>query len=445
MHNQYARLLVSPVLITSLICSSALQYGCVEDVTNMGPDVGNGTDTKPELEVQNARTSAAGEAEFDLAMTGERIRVVVHDPAGRPLEDISLLAALDGNQLVIFAFDQSGRHFPALEVVEQNRPRTLREPMLAATTVVVIVLTVIGVASAVHEFATDPPRADVVAVGDGEVTRCLVGDWNDVVAILGITAAPLAGAAGGKIVAVKYGAEVGKIVEIVIGAGATAASALAKLSEYMDEDIQTNICWNEELIGPDGNPAYVEIGPIDGTDLLSAPAGLDTLLTATGQVAGHVAVLHVDNQTDQEKHVLVFPGISFRNETSSGRQDMTVIRTASATVPAGQQKMMAVSGACINLHKAPPSPGDLFVPFTEQRWDLIALGQAIDRLNADDIVAQLAVWAITDDVTPTDEEVIQLLIAAGLNPDDYGSPRSVSAGTQGAVQPEKLERMLLEQ
>jgi hypothetical protein len=51
---------------------------------------------------------------------------------------------------------------------------------------------------------------------------------------------------------------------------------------------------------------------------------------------------------------------------------------------------------------------------------LVALGQAIERLNPPDFVAQEAVWVITDGGSAFEQaDVAQLFTEAGLNPNDY--------------------------
>ena len=182
--------------------------------------------------------------------------------------------------------------------------------------------------------------------------------------------------------------------------------------------------------------AMIEVADLpEPTPITGTGGQVEIAAYATGEWTGYVADVRVENQTSRRRTVEIYPGMSFRN-VNPDNQDLTVTRRERVVLEPGDWDRIPVDGACINLHKSPPSEGDFLTPFVEQRKDLVAVCEAAEELRVSDSVMQDAVWAVTDGNTPDEwDAVVGLFVAAGLRPGDYAAFRSRSAGRANGLLP----------
>jgi len=176
--------------------------------------------------------------------------------------------------------------------------------------------------------------------------------------------------------------------------------------------------FHDEPVDQPGSVILEEDGSYAGLGLVDeATTPYD--LTATGQVAGHIADLEITNTTSSPVEVTTIPGMVFDN-ANADEQDMVVIERVSITLAPGESATINVEGCCINLHLAAPAPEANFSLGAQERPDLLALSYAVHYTNASEWAAQDAVWLLTDDAPPWDVDAVRdLLLAAGLDPADY--------------------------
>lgn len=420
------------LMIVALALLAPLTAGC-----GGGGETSSGTNVSgnaPAVESTEQTTGADGRVDLTSQVADVTLPVIVQDESGNPVQGVTVRMYSDADQLVVHGFAPGGgvgSFLQSLEVASLRANASEETQELAVLPALLIVVYAVGVVDSIREFVTDPPTAPVLDLGGPGVKVCTRGDVNDVLAVLGlIPGASLGGAA--RHVAFRFGA--GQVaqqsLELVIDSLALHPDVKARMDAIMG-DQELSFCYNPLL------PFYVEVTMPDDSPILDPGAGtVSVSVTATGQIAGHVADLSASNLTSAERRLLVFPGLSFINRTSADRQDVTTVGAVAQVIGPFQTVFLPLEGACINHEKAAPEPGDQFEPVAEPRADLTALGRAMDRLQPPPDVAQAAVWALTDDVPPNSEvlaRVRQLFVAAGLDPDAYpaltggGAPRQASS------------------
>ena len=196
--------------------------------------------------------------------------------------------------------------------------------------------------------------------------------------------------------------------------------------EWEGKNYHSELTWNR----PDANSLQI-INPEGYSPVYS--------FRATGDYSGHIADIEVTNESNSPTTVYIAGGTTLDNPEES-EQDLVVTRKIDFSVQPGDSRVEPVYGACINLHKDSPENGRVIFISETQSSDLLALGAAAERLGTSDQIAQIAVWVITDRLTPDSEyyeEVRDLFSAAGLNLNDYPALRS-----RARLAPDKSRKLL---
>ncbi|RKX58463.1 MAG: hypothetical protein DRP29_06540, partial [Thermodesulfobacteriota bacterium] len=403
-----------------------------------------------QIETKEGYTNSSGYIEFFSNIANKKLQIFVTDEEGNPLKDVWIKMVADTNQTVIFALDPSGNYFPKFKVIRNSSSfsSSFHSPQVEPITVISLVLTGLTIANFIHEMIVDPPYVDFIDMGNGRGKYCIVGDINDILPLI-TTGAQII---GGKIIAIKIkDLEKIKWLNFTIKGGISGLSSILSLLKPVEDflDKPRQICWNTNFIGPDNKPAIIEIDPIEISSVLKEainPEEVEIRIIGTGEFTGYVADLIAKNKTNDSKYIVIYPGITLKNFTSSERQDLTITKTLHARIEPGEEIVMTITGMCIHLYKDAPEVGDYFAATEEQRQDLIMLGRAIDEYNPSEYVAQEAIWVITDNEPPYFyEEVRRLFILAGLDPDNYEALRSYRALQEtNQVKSGKKKRQLYE-
>ncbi len=185
--------------------------------------------------------------------------------------------------------------------------------------------------------------------------------------------------------------------------------------------------WSKLKLGSNNVASLVGFGGSvpDGCIPLTNPgSGTTVTVSGKGEASFDVAVVKVRNNTNQRQCYCIGPCTLLKNSMAD-QQDLTVARSASVCLESGQAGEVGVYGFCANADKSTPAN---LVPMSitkETRNDLCALTQAIER-EGDDltsaVIAQFAVWAMTDSQNPLTgslEQIKTLYREAGLEPATY--------------------------
>ena len=193
----------------------------------------------------------------------------------------------------------------------------------------------------------------------------------------------------------------------------------------------------EEPEGQSSDSPTPMLPPVQDVPTLPAPGDITVSFVATGSITGHVADCQVHNNASSSARTKYLAG-TILEPVGADVQRIVLISNVELTVPASQTLTASVHGCCANLDRPGPDYGDIFVVGSTQRDELIAVTYTAYVRDTADYIVQQAVWVITDDSPPYDwQEVYDLFIAAGLNPDDYPAMSTYSVGST-SPRPRKL-------
>lgn len=138
---------------------------------------------------------------------------------------------------------------------------------------------------------------------------------------------------------------------------------------------------------------------------------------ARGASSGAAVILRIQNTTSEHLTLTVPAGLFLRN-SDPREQDLIVLRllgertsggsyrpSETIELAEGEEKSYVIEGYCINAHKENPSNGRALVPDGLGDGVLVSVLDAVDRVREarDNLRAiQVAVWAITDDISAAD-------------------------------------------
>jgi len=171
--------LVKPIVIA---IAALTLFGCGSGSSDNQSSVNQSTLTLTgDVTTGYVATDATGLATVPLGSSETNISVVTESDQS-PVINASIGYAQLVEGTLVWAHSEDT--FPVLEFISVDDPR-LQEPRLAVTTLVLGVLAVGSVASAVHEFITDPPKFVEIIESNNVVKTCISGDLNDLLAAFG--------------------------------------------------------------------------------------------------------------------------------------------------------------------------------------------------------------------------------------------------------------------
>jgi len=370
---------------------------------------------------QYSSTTATGTATIVDADAGVEVQATVENDNGRALSGVQVGMVALNNLVVVTAFDQEGKYFPATKVVPHAGHTSSQAAGEYLRVDVFLVLSEVGEGVPGIFFNYDPPIFDLAAIEPGVVTQ-MAG-----VEVAAQEVIPLGGTITLKCLT---SANDYKLINLNFGKDWTVANVVNELANYLDITRDYEISTHELF------PRYVEIQAGKTGDLYDTESGIEYVIQANGDTAtGEVGTVTVTNNSELEYRLIIVPGTTFEN-SNIDHQNLTVINTTVVLTAPGETVSAPVYGACVHRHKAGPQPQDTWTPMLDQRSDLVLLCILIDQIDPPLGVLQDAIWVITDNNDPKPqnlEAVIQLFRAAGLDPQDYDPLRDHDGGDGGDI------------
>lgn len=151
-----------------------------------------GTPIIPAGETSTSQTSQGGYAvlEFDGSNESYQIDLQLTDiDTNRGLNNINVNSVALDTGVFIWTEDPNENYFPSTAYVSFDELKTSRnelEPQLAVTTLAMGAVAVISVGLSIYELYSDPPGVREVLEDTGAIKTCVEGDFNDVLATIGI-------------------------------------------------------------------------------------------------------------------------------------------------------------------------------------------------------------------------------------------------------------------
>ena len=191
-------------------------------------------------------------------------------------------------------------------------------------------------------------------------------------------------------------------------------------------------------------PASAPVGAVEQGGQVAAPVDLleglrDGQLIAQFRGAGDAAVSGTIGGTGTEPLQVRIPsGTQFMAQLP-GRQGMSTLGSLNLNIGDGQLVQLSIATACTALGLPEPTPEDVMIPLPCPEARLARVAAVLDRYAVPQPVAQLAVWAISDN--PPGQVLQPYLVeqAPGFDLAAYAQRREIVQQAAGLLQAAGLE------